>query len=59
MFLYVFDKELEKEMEQKGLKKAPYPNSANFSVFILDDRVKLDFSNIDNTKVKITNKIIF
>lgn len=59
VFIYCFDKAMELELITKGYKKAKYPTNSTYSIFLLNNEIKFDFSKFDSNKYKIINKLNF
>lgn len=59
MFIYCFDKELEKMLERAGYKKASFSSGENYSVFLSNDKVEFNFEQFDSNKYKISNRLNF
>lgn len=58
MFIYCYDKDLERDLLAKGFRKAKYPKDANYSVFYNSKKLKFDFSNFDG-EFEFSNKLTF
>jgi len=57
MFIYCLDSELKDKLIKKGFKLLnEYDGKA---VFVLDNKIKFDFSTIDNSKFLLSNKLNF
>lgn len=59
MFIYVFDNETEEKLVKSGFKKAKFSCGDGCTAFILDSKINFNFSSLDKSKFKITNKIKF
>lgn len=57
MFIYCVDKELKKELIDKGFKLLKEDD--NGSTFVLDKAIKFNFNEIDRNKFIFTNKLTF
>lgn len=58
MFIYCFDKELKNRLLKQNYKMINKPNNQDYWVFI-NSNGKFDFSGIDPSKFKMSNKLNF
>jgi len=57
MFIYCLDDKLKQDLLKQGFKLLnEYDGKA---VFIFDNKIKFDFSTIDNSKFLLSNKLNF
>lgn len=57
MFIYCYDEELKSKLLKRNYKMIDKPNNQNYWVFI--NNGKFDFSGIDPSKFKMSNKLNF
>lgn len=60
MFIYIFDEDLKNNLLKLNYKMIDKPDNQNYWVFINNkDKLDFDFSRVDSSKFKISNKINF
>lgn len=60
MFIYVYDEDLKCSLLQLNYKMINKPDNQNYWVFINNkDKLNFDFSKVDKTKFKMSNKLNF
>ena len=60
MFIYCFDEDLKNNLLQLNYKMIDKPDNQNYWVFINNrDKLNFDFSKVDKSKFKMSNKVNF
>ena len=60
VFIYCFDEELKNKLIQQNYKMINKPNNQNYWVFINNKKkLDFDFTDVDTSKFKLSNKLNF
>lgn len=60
MFIYIFDEDLKNNLLKLNYKMINKPDNQDYWVFINNkDKLNFDFSNMDPSKFKMSNKLNF